>query len=111
MIGTIPNPTTRDSDSELLSRIDELLRRLDNIESALRTLPSQRPVKEWYSIAEVAALLGKAEFTVREYARLGRVHATKRKCGRGKFKAWMISHAGGSKTRGYFPLHRSDRRR
>ena len=36
--------------------------RLDRIEELLRALIQQRTVKEWYSTAEVADLLGKAEF-------------------------------------------------
>jgi hypothetical protein len=61
---------------------------------AYRTLTvDQRSVKEWYSTAEVAKLLDKAEFTVREWCRLGRVKAQKKKCGRGIASEWMISHA------------------
>jgi hypothetical protein len=50
-------------------------------------------VKEWYSTAEVAAILGRAEFTVREWCRLGRVRAEKKKCGRGPASEWIVSHA------------------
>jgi hypothetical protein len=42
--------------------------------------------------ARIARLVGKAEFTVREWCRLGRVNAEKRASGRGKFCAWVISH-------------------
>ncbi len=48
--------------------------------------------KGWYSTAEVAKLLGKAEFTVGEWCRLGQVRAEKRKSGRGGFPAWVVSH-------------------
>ena len=71
---------------------DELLDRLSRIETLLASLVEQRIVKEWYSTAEVATLLGKAEFTVREWCRLGRVQADKKKCGRGKASEWIISH-------------------
>ena len=37
-------------------------------------------------------LTGKAAFTVREWARLGRIHAEKRRSGRGAFAAWVVSH-------------------
>jgi hypothetical protein len=47
--------------------------------------------QESYSTAEVAKLLGKAEFTVREWARLGRIHATKKQSGRGPAGEWTIS--------------------
>jgi hypothetical protein len=56
-------------------------------------LLSQRTVKDWYGTEELAQLLGKAEFTVREWCRLGRVRAEKRGSGRGKFQSWVVSHA------------------
>ena len=52
----------------------------------------QKAVKDWYTTEEFAALVGKAEFTVREWCRLGRVAAAKRRSGRGKHCAWVISH-------------------
>jgi len=72
---------------------DELLSRLTKIETLLASLVEQRTIKEWYSTAEVATLLGKAEFTVREWCRLGRVHAEKKKSGRGIASEWIVSHA------------------
>jgi hypothetical protein len=72
--------------------IDDLTARLDRIEQTLVLLVQQRTVKEWYSTAEVAKLLGKAEFTVREWCRLGRVRAQKKKCGRGVASEWIVSH-------------------
>lgn len=71
---------------------DYLLQRLDRIEAVLQTLVSQKTVKDYYTTAEVAQILGRAEFTVREWCRLGRVWAEKRQCGRGNAKEWMISH-------------------
>jgi hypothetical protein len=67
--------------------------RLDRIEAMLRTLIEQRTVKDFYSTAEVAAILHRAEWTVREWCRLGRVSADKRACGRGTSQEWIISHA------------------
>ena len=72
---------------------DELLTRLAKIETLLASLVEQRTIKEWYSTAEVATILGKAEFTVREWCRLGRVHAQKKKSGRGVASEWIIGHA------------------
>jgi len=72
---------------------DELLARLTKIETLLANFIEQRTIKEWYSTAEVATLLGKAEFTVREWCRLGRVHAQKKKSGRGATSEWIIGHA------------------
>lgn len=73
--------------------IETFADRLDRIEAALETLIRRQEVKEWYSTHEVAEILGKAEFTVREWCRLGRIHAEKRNSGRGKFHAWVIAHA------------------
>jgi hypothetical protein len=72
--------------------IDALTARLDRIEQALVLLVEQRTIKEWYTTAEMAKVLGKAEFTVREWCRLGRVRAQKKKCGRGVASEWIISH-------------------
>jgi hypothetical protein len=66
--------------------------RLEHIESLLTLLLERQTIKEWYSAPEFAQLLGKAEFTVREWCRLGRIHAEKRLSGRGAFPAWCISH-------------------
>ena len=69
--------------------MNAILERLERIE---RLIVEQKSVKEWYGTEEFARLVGKAEFTVREWARLGRINAEKRKSGRGAFAAWVISH-------------------
>ena len=66
--------------------------RLERIEGMLATLVKRQTVKDWYSTDEVARLVGKAEFTVREWCRLGRIRAEKRLSGRGAFPAWVVSH-------------------
>jgi hypothetical protein len=70
----------------------EILERLDRIEAALALLVQQRAIKEWYSTTEVAEVLGKAEYTVREWCRQGRILARKKPCGRGKGGEWLVSH-------------------
>jgi hypothetical protein len=67
--------------------------RLENIEAMLVVLVERQQVREWYTTQEFAQTVGKAEFTVREWCRLGRVHAEKRMSGRGAFPAWVISHS------------------
>lgn len=67
--------------------------RLDRIEAMLRTLIEGRTVKDYYTTAEVGEILHRAEWTVREWCRLGRVNADKRLCGRGRSQEWIISHA------------------
>ena len=71
---------------------DDLHARLDRIETLLAALVGERAAKDWYSTAEAATALGRAEFTVREWCRLGRVRAEKKRCGRGQAGEWMISH-------------------
>jgi hypothetical protein len=70
----------------------DMIERLNRIEATLKQLLDQRTSKEWYTTAEVAHDQSKAEFTVREWCRLGRVHAEKRACGRGRAQEWVISH-------------------
>jgi hypothetical protein len=69
--------------------------RLAQIEDTVREirdlLLKQRPQKDWYTVGEVAETLARAEFTVREWCRLGRVYASKRACGRGNTQEWIIS--------------------
>ncbi len=72
--------------------LNELAERLRRIEQTLDLLVQQRMIKEWYSTSELSHLLGKAEFTVREWCRLGRVRAQKKQCGRGVAGEWIISH-------------------
>jgi hypothetical protein len=72
---------------------DALLReRFDRLESLLTMLVERQQLKDWYGIDDFSRLVGKAPFTVREWARLGRIHAEKRQSGRGKHCAWVISH-------------------
>jgi len=66
--------------------------RLDRIENVLNLLVQQRTVKDWYGTAEIAHFVGKAEFTVREWCRLGRIRAQNRATGRGPTQEWMIAH-------------------
>jgi hypothetical protein len=87
---------------------DEVIRRLDRIESALSELLRQRTIKELYSTAEVAEALHRAEYTVREWCRQGRIRAKKKPCGRGKGGEWLVSHEELTRLRneGLLPSHR-----
>ena len=66
--------------------------RLTRIEAMLAALMDRQTVKDWYSTAEVGKIVGKSDYTVREWCRLGRVAASKRACGRGTASEWVISH-------------------
>lgn len=73
-------------------RLQDLHERVLRLESLLNERHQQAAAKDWYTTAEVAGLLSKAEFTVREWCRLGRIYARKRACGRGPTPEWMIAH-------------------
>jgi Helix-turn-helix domain len=66
--------------------------RLEKIECLLVALVERQQVREWYSIEEFARIVGRAEFTCREWCRHGRIRAEKRLSGRGAYPAWVISH-------------------
>ncbi len=68
--------------------IDE---RLEKIETLLVMLV-ERQASAWYTTDQFAKVVHKAALTVREWCRLGRVQAEKRRSGRGAFPAWVISH-------------------
>jgi hypothetical protein len=69
-----------------------LEQRLEKVESLLQILVDRQTVKDWYTTNEAADLLDRKEFTIREWCRLGRIHAQKRTSGRGPHAAWVISH-------------------
>jgi transposase len=77
-----------------------LLERLDRIESAVATLIEQRASKDWYSTGEVAEIVGKSEYTVREWCRKGQAKADKAPNGRG----WLIAHEELQRLRNVGPL-------
>jgi hypothetical protein len=68
-----------------LTRIEALLTPLHDL------LAGQQPTKDAYSVEDVAEILGKRPYTVREWCRLGRVNAKKRPYGRGCTTEWEIS--------------------
>lgn len=71
---------------------DERDEKLLRIESMLATLVERQTVKEFYEIDEFARLVGRTNFTVREWCRLGRIQGQKRRSGRGPSFAWVITH-------------------
>ncbi len=66
--------------------------RLEKIEAMMLILVERQTIKDWYTTEEFAKIVHKAEFTVREWCRLGRICAEKRRSGRGAHPAWVISH-------------------
>jgi len=73
---------------------NDIVQRMERMEAMLCVLlERQHVVRDWYATDQFAKLVGKAEFTVREWCRLRRIHAEKRRSGRGSYPAWVISHA------------------
>jgi hypothetical protein len=66
--------------------------RLDKIEAMLIVLVERQQVREYYSVEEFARVVGRANFTCREWCRNGRIRAEKKESGRGAYPAWVISH-------------------
>ena len=66
--------------------------RLEKIELMLDILVERQRVRDWYTTQEFAQEVGRAEFTIREYCRLGRLRAEKRHSGRGAYQQWVLSH-------------------
>lgn len=66
--------------------------RLEKIEAMLVVLVERQQVREWYSVEEFARIVGRAEFTCREWCRHGRIKAEKKDSGRGAYASWVISH-------------------
>jgi hypothetical protein len=79
---------TRTSETEQPQ--DLVHERLDRLDAKLDLLLGQRTGKRAYTPAEVAKLIGRAEYTVREWCRQGRIRASKRACGRGNSREWTI---------------------
>jgi hypothetical protein len=69
-----------------------LRERLDRIESLLTVLVERAQTREWYTTEEFARIVGRTEFTVREWCRHQRIRAEKKASGRGAYAAWVISH-------------------
>jgi hypothetical protein len=67
--------------------------RLEKIEAMLVVLVGRQQVREWHTTQQFAEAVGKAEFTIREYCRLGRLRGEKRQSGRGKYPQWVLSNA------------------
>jgi lysyl-tRNA synthetase class I len=83
--------------------VDQLtivLERLERIEAVMSDLLRHKTVKEWYTTAEVAEIVGKSDYTVREYCRKGQIQAKKAPNGRG----WLVSHLELNRLRNYGPL-------
>lgn len=69
-----------------------LEQRLEQIEAMLILLVERQQSRAWYSVEEFSRIVGRSEFTCREWARKGRIQARKKDSGRSAHTAWAISH-------------------
>lgn len=73
-------------------RLTTIETRLASMEAMLKQLlKAPATDRASYSVEEVAEMLGKAPFTVREWCRDGRINASKRAEKRGGTEMWSIS--------------------
>jgi hypothetical protein len=66
--------------------------RLGRIETLLQQLLNRAAVKSHYTVEEFARMTGRAPFTVRQWANLGRITAEKSLTRCGSCSQWSISH-------------------
>ena len=71
--------------------LEEIKREVQEIKAGIAERPDPQANQQWFTPAEVAHLLGKKPYTVREWCRLGRINAQKRQCGRGIDRGWETS--------------------
>lgn len=78
--------------TDLREEVSLVNAKLDATLAELRSRP-HAPVetKRWFAVDEVAALLGKRPYTVREWARHGQINAAKKAERRGGAALWTIS--------------------
>ena len=67
--------------------------RLTKIEALLAVLVGRHLVRDWYSVEDFARIVGRAEFTCREWCRAGRIRGEKKLSGRGAYASWVVPHA------------------
>jgi hypothetical protein len=73
------------------TEIDARLGRIEaTVGKILDAVGDRRPRKRWYTTGEAGVALDRDPYTVRQWCRSGRVRATKRACGRGTAKEWII---------------------
>lgn len=69
--------------------IEEQLR---EIREKLDMLLSAQAVREHYTVAQAAAILGRSEYRIRDHCRNGRIKASRRMESHGPHREWVISH-------------------
>lgn len=70
---------------------EELARRLVRLEAQVRLLSESAAPARHYTVSEFAGRVGRTPYTVREWCRLGRIHAERKSTGCGPYREWVIS--------------------
>jgi hypothetical protein len=112
LIRTKPKVGPLDPQTEIKKRLpmsiinsNELLHRLERIEALLQ----RGATKAYYTVDEFADLVGRRPFTVRQWANMGRIHASHSMTQTGSSHRWAISHEEYLRFQreGLLPAHRS----
>ena len=81
---------------ELIAEVCGLKDRIEELEQVIAELRdlllTQKTVKESYNTKEVASIVGRKPYTVREWCRHQRINGYKAQCGRGSEVEWRITH-------------------
>ena len=78
-----------DNEHKLLKLIEQIQLRQEHLERLIRQRVELAD-RQWFSTDEVAKLVDRRPFTVREWCRKGRLLARKRQTGRGNKPEWEI---------------------
>lgn len=70
----------------------DLLATLEDLRGKLDALVARGTPQASYSTREFAERIGLSDWTVRNYCRLGRLRAAKKRSGRGAHPEWVLSH-------------------
>jgi hypothetical protein len=68
-----------------------LEQRLQRMEGLLEQLVTGMRNKDWYSVAEVAVLVDRSEYQVRQWCKSGKIRAEKSGRRSGRFQTWVVS--------------------
>ena len=78
--------------AERLAAVEEKVAEIHQVVQQIKEALVRPRQQEAYSPVEVAKILGKKPYTVREWCRLKRINARKRPYGRGDAEEWEITH-------------------
>ena len=87
-----PTPDVSADVRSVITDVSDVVAKLERLEYLLEALVAREAVREYYTTAQFAAAVGKAEWTIRRYCATGRLRAIKRQSGRGASKDWALGH-------------------